>query len=146
VVDALRPARAGDVDAVLAIDSSAASGDDARKRRVRDAIAASECMVCEHDARIVGFAITRVRHFFDRDFVELLLVTPDARRRGVGGALLRAAVDGATTTTVFTSTNRSNDAMQALLARDGWVLSGELEGLDEGDPELVYFMVRDASG
>jgi len=39
---------------------------------------------------------------------------------------------------MFTSTNRSNLAMQSLLRREGWLFSGELDGLDEGDPELVF--------
>ena len=58
----------------------------------------------------------------------------------MGSALLRAAVDVATTTTVFTSTNESNAAMRALLARDGWLVSGTLDGLDLGDPEVVYYL------
>ena len=28
--------------------------------------------------------------------------------------------------------------MQALLAREGFKMSGFIEGLDEGDPELIY--------
>jgi len=34
--------------------------------------------------------------------------------------------------------------MRALLDREGWSLSGELRGLDEGDPEIVYFIDRSA--
>jgi GNAT superfamily N-acetyltransferase len=138
----LRTAQVSDVDAVLALDSLVAGGESSREQRVRDAIGAGGCLVCERDARIAGFVITGVREFFGRDFVELLVVAPDSRRLGVGRALLRAAVHGATTATVFTSTNRSNHAMQALLAGDGWTLSGELGGLDEGDPEVVYFTAR----
>jgi hypothetical protein len=29
--------------------------------------------------------------------------------------------------------------MRALLAVEGWQFSGRLDGLDEDDPELVYF-------
>jgi hypothetical protein len=29
--------------------------------------------------------------------------------------------------------------MQSLLSRAGFVLSGVIENLDEGDPEIVYF-------
>jgi hypothetical protein len=43
---------------------------------------------------------------------------------------------------VFTSTNRSNDAMRALLRTEGWSSSGELDGLDPGDPELVFYRDR----
>jgi hypothetical protein len=56
--------------------------------------------------------------------------------------LIRAAVEFASTPRVFTSTNKSNTAMQALLRSEGWSWSGELVGLDEGDPELVYYRSR----
>lgn len=52
------------------------------------------------------------------------------------------AVATATSTTVFTSTNESNAPMQALPAAEGWELSGKLDGLDDGDPELVYYLRR----
>jgi len=40
---------------------------------------------------------------------------------------------------LFTSTNLSNLPMQSLLAQLNFKLSGVIENLDEGDPELVYF-------
>jgi hypothetical protein len=40
---------------------------------------------------------------------------------------------------VFTSTNESNKAMQALLSQLNYKRSGIIENLDEGDPELIYF-------
>jgi hypothetical protein len=40
---------------------------------------------------------------------------------------------------MFTSTNASNVAMRSLLEAEGWSFSGQLDGLDEGDPELVFF-------
>jgi hypothetical protein len=46
---------------------------------------------------------------------------------------------------VFTSTNRSNTPMRTLLDRDGWSFSGELSGLDDGDPELVFWRRSDPS-
>lgn len=39
---------------------------------------------------------------------------------------------------LFTSTNLSNQIMQRLLARRGWMSSGMVFGLDDGDPELFY--------
>ena len=80
--------------------------------------------------------------FFGRDFVELLVVEQAQRRRGIGRALMASALANATSPVVFTSTNESNNPMRALLARDGWLLSGRLTGLDEGDPELVYYRTR----
>jgi hypothetical protein len=40
---------------------------------------------------------------------------------------------------LFTSTNLSNLPMQSLLAKRGYKLSGVIDNLDPGDPELVYF-------
>ena len=45
----------------------------------------------------------------------------------------------ANTDTIFSSTNESNIAMRALFERDGWTLSGVLNGIDEGDPEMVFW-------
>jgi ribosomal protein S18 acetylase RimI-like enzyme len=62
------------------------------------------------------------------------------RRLGVGQALLRAAVERAGTSRVFSSTNVSNTVMQSVFEAGGWTLSGQLDGLDEQDPELVHFI------
>ena len=40
---------------------------------------------------------------------------------------------------LFTSTNESNTPMQRLCEQLGFVRSGRIENLDEGDPEIVYF-------
>ena len=81
-------------------------------------------------------------HFFGRDFIELLVVDPGRRRAGIGRNLLRAALAAACTEQVFTSTNTSNQPMRSLLQAEGWSFSGELNGLDEGDPELVFYRDR----
>jgi GNAT superfamily N-acetyltransferase len=93
--------------------------------------------VAHRGARLVGFAVL-VGHFFGRPFVELLIVADDARRSGVGTALLAAIEDAVTGDRLFTSTNESNAPMRALLAKLGWLGSGRIENLDDGDPELVF--------
>jgi len=40
---------------------------------------------------------------------------------------------------IFTSTNKSNAPMTGFLEKIGWRFSGELEGIDDGDPEMVYY-------
>ena len=135
----IRRATAADLEAVRALDPIAASGDENRGRLLHAAIATGDCAVHERAGEVTGFVILRRHHFFDRDFVELLKVSPAIRRQGIGGALLRHAVDAATTAAVFTSTNESNSPMRALLDTEGWILSGKLVGLDEDDPELVFF-------
>lgn len=137
-----RTATRRDEPAVLGIDAIAAVGDSERQQHLREAIEASECIVYERDGRVLGFALLKRGHFYGRDFIDLLVVVSDARRQGVARALMRASVVAATTPRVFTSTNRSNTPMQALLQSEGWSRSGELEGLDEGDPELVYYWSR----
>lgn len=41
------------------------------------------------------------------------------------------------------STNRSNEPMRRLLERQGFVASGVVENLDQGDPERVYFWISE---
>jgi GNAT superfamily N-acetyltransferase len=91
------------------------------------------------DNEIDGFVITNAASFFGRDFVKLLVVSSSHRRSGIGSALLGAATATAITETIFASTNESNAAMRALFERDGWTLSGVLTGIDEGDPEMVFW-------
>ncbi len=88
---------------------------------------------------IVGFLALRPGHFYQRDFIDLLYVAPGWRQRGIGRALLRAAVRNASTPRVFVSTNQSNTPMRQLLRSEGWSPSGVLTGFDEGDPEHVFF-------
>jgi ribosomal protein S18 acetylase RimI-like enzyme len=137
-----RRATSHDERGVLAVDAKASAGDRERQEVLRRAIRAGECIVYERDAHVLGVLVVKPHHFYGRDFIDLLFVSSDARRQGVGRALIRAAVESPSTPRVFTSTNKSNTAMQALLRSEGWSPSGELVGLDEGDPELVYYRSR----
>jgi ribosomal protein S18 acetylase RimI-like enzyme len=66
-------------------------------------------------------------------------VHPGFRRRGIAASLMRSAEIDAPTEKLFTSTNESNAAMRALCEKIGFVRSGIIENLDEGDPEIIYF-------
>jgi GNAT superfamily N-acetyltransferase len=88
---------------------------------------------------ITGFLILRPGHFYGRDFIDLLYVAPPWRRHGTGRALIRAAPRHASTSRVFVSTNESNTPMTTLLRSEEWTPSGVLTGLDEDDPEHVFF-------
>jgi GNAT superfamily N-acetyltransferase len=87
----------------------------------------------------VGFLGVKPGHFYQRDFIDLLFVATPRRRHGVGRALMRAALHNASPPRVFTCTNESNTPMRELLRGEGWRPSGVLTGLDEGDPEHVFF-------
>jgi ribosomal protein S18 acetylase RimI-like enzyme len=76
--------------------------------------------------------------FFGHTFLAYLAVQPQYRRNGLAGMLLEATEQRAVTDRVFSSTNVSNVAMQAVFDRYGWRRCGQIDELDPGDPELVY--------
>jgi ribosomal protein S18 acetylase RimI-like enzyme len=138
----VRRATSEDLDAVLELDRAAPVG---REHRVllTARVQSGEVILFERARRVLAYVVLRERGFFGHDFVELLAVAIGDRRRGVGSILLQRTVELSTTQRVFTSTNKSNTQMMGLLEKAGWRFSGLLEGIDEGDPELVYF--KDAS-
>jgi ribosomal protein S18 acetylase RimI-like enzyme len=113
-------------------------GSRARKDFIENAILAHNCLVARVDQEIVGFAITD-QTFFGQTFIWLLIVMPEYRRKGVATGLIRVIESNCPTRKLFTSTNSSNDIMQQLLDKLGFVPSGRIDNLDENDPELVYF-------
>ena len=113
------------------------SSDLARRDVVDSAIAARMCWIAERTNKPVGYGILS-RKFFARDFIELLYVAEEERRKGVGVAVLRSIESTIMADRVFTSTNESNAPMRALLKSRDYHPSGRIENLDPGDPELVY--------
>lgn len=103
-----------------------------------DAVRSRQALIAREGERKLGFAIVH-RHFFGQPFVELLIVHPEARRRGVASALLSYVEKTQPGGKLFTSTNESNTVMQALLEKRGYIRSGRIDNLDEGDPEIIYF-------
>jgi hypothetical protein len=57
----------------------------------------------------------------------------------VGSNLLEEVVKRSSSVRIFTSTNQSNSEMIGLLEKTSWQFSGQLQGIDEGDPELIFF-------
>ena len=136
--DLVRRATQADLAAVLALDSFSPVGH-SRTELLTRRVESGAVLIFERDARLLGFAVVRTRTFFGLDFVELLCVAPSDRRTGVGIYLLAEAVAQSSTHRVFTSTNQSNAPMIGLLKSATWQFSGRLEGIDEGDPELIYY-------
>ena len=131
----LRAAQAGDVSAIVAIDPGSLGS----PREIQALVREHASLVAVERGHIVGFLALRPGHFYQRDFIDLLFVAPGWRQQGLGRALMRAALQNATTARVFVSTNESNAPMRHLLHSEGWTPSGILTGLDEGDPEHVFF-------
>jgi GNAT superfamily N-acetyltransferase len=117
------------------------SADLGRRETVDAAIAARTCWIAERNSKPLGYGILS-RKFFSRDFVELLYVAEDERRKGVGAAILATIENTVMNDRVFTSTNESNAPMRALLEQCGYQPSGTIDNLDPGDPELVFVKFR----
>ena len=99
------------------------------------------CLVAEEEDRVLAYGALEYT-FYENGFISMLYVAEPARRRGIGRDLARALAERCTTAKLFTSTNRSNGPMRALLTSLGYVRSGIIHNLDPGDPELVYFLDR----
>ncbi|SRR5579885_376333 len=126
-----------DFEHICALDETVRRGP-ARRALIGTALAQARCAVARADGVVRGFVIL-TQNFFGHGFVELLVVHPDFRRRGLATALMRAAELDAPTEKLFTSTNQSNEPARRLFERLGFVPSGMIENLDDGDPEIVYF-------
>ena len=131
-----RAARHGDVAAMLACDAYAQTHPE-RGQAVRAAVGQGHCQVAIRAGQVAGYVLTH-GDFFSHNFVSLVVVAPAHQRCGVGLRLLAAAADACRTEKLFTSTNQSNGAAQRLFASAGFVRSGQIDHLDEGDPEVVY--------
>jgi len=86
--------------------------------------------------RIAGFNAWN-REFFSHPMVWLVVVNPDDRRKGVASRLFAKAERESTGTRLYSSTNRSNVAMQRFHEKRGYRVCGEVD-LDPGDPEVFY--------
>ena len=138
----LRRATIDDLEGLQAIDVKVAAGDAGRTTAIGAYVSNGFCWVTSGQADFDAYAVLVPRHFFDRDFLELLMVSPSSRRSGVATRMLQALLRMDGTDQVFTSTNRSNIPMRGLLAKEGWQFSGELVGLDADDPEMIFFSWR----
>ena len=140
----IRLALQEDVESLCAFDHLAQQ-EDSRRRFIQHAVQAGRCYLVETRQRVVGYAVLEYT-FFEQGFISMLYIHPDYRRRGAGAMLMQHMESLCRTPKLFTSTNLSNCPMQALLAKRGYILSGVLHHLDEGDPELVYVKFLERAG
>jgi ribosomal protein S18 acetylase RimI-like enzyme len=132
----VRKADPVDIEVLWAIDSIARVNEQ-RREYIRRAVERGNCFALVEDTRVVGCAIFDYS-FYEQGFLALVNVDSEYRRRGAASQLFHVVETICQTTKLFTSTNLSNQPMQALLAKLGYILSGVIHHLDEGDPELVY--------
>lgn len=92
-------------------------------------------VACEGN-RVVGFNAWN-HEFFSRPMIWLVVVDPEYRGRGIGNLLFVNTERACKGSRLYSSTNRSNEAMQRFHVRRGYRVCGELD-LDPGDPEVFY--------
>ena len=136
-MDSIRLATEDDIEVLCAFDP-VDQEDSHRRDFIRRAVTSGNCSVTIVAGRAAAYGVLEYS-FFDNGFISMLMVHPDYRRGGLGEALMRHMEAACRTPKLFTSTNLSNLPMQALLAKLGYLLSGVIHNLDEGDPELIYF-------
>jgi len=117
------------------------AGDLHRRELIDAAIAARHCWVGERANAVAGYGVLSTS-FFGRDFIELVHVAAEARRLGVGDALLDTIERARHADRIFASTTESNAPMRALLEKRGYQPSGTVHNLDADDPELIFVKFR----
>jgi ribosomal protein S18 acetylase RimI-like enzyme len=105
---------------------------------INHAIDSGICHILEDQDILVGYGILS-HDFYQYGFIEMLYIHPSFRRKGLATLLMDYMENLCKTEKLFTSTNQSNKPAQALFESKGYVPSGVIENLDEGDPELIYF-------
>ncbi len=130
--------RATEDDLEGIIDVDAAHNGAPRVAYLVDAVKRRQCYIAREGWNVIGFGIL-TREFFGHYFIDLLVVHPQQRRKGAGSGLMRHLAMILPAEKLFTSTNQSNLPMQALCEKLGFVKSGWIDNLDEGDPEIIYF-------
>lgn len=115
-----------------------------RRLELLRAVQQRSCLLALTDGPL-GFAVLE-HHFFGHGFVSLICVAPAHRARGIGLQLMSQVERHCRTAKLFTSTNASNEPARRLFARAGFVPSGSIENLDEGDPECLYFKAVTPAG
>jgi GNAT superfamily N-acetyltransferase len=138
---AIRPAGRGDIAALIAIDPLSLT-EPSRRQSIAHWAAGGQCHLAVRDDRPVGY-VALTRDFFHQPFIEMLVVAEPHRRSGVGLALIEHCKGLVPVgEKLWSSTNRSNTPMRALFARTGFVESGIVENMDDGDPELIFLCRR----
>ena len=122
-----------DLESIKALD-----GHPEHDRFLTNSVRSGHCRIARNGITVVGFAVADTS-FYEQYFISLLAVHREHRRHGVGTALIRHVESNCPTQKLFTSTDRSNTPAQTLFESLGFIRSGLIENLDEGDPEIVYF-------
>ncbi len=128
-------AQVNDLDSVLSCHKKPYHTD--LRQWLRSRIEAGNCHIVQQEKETVGYIVIEYS-FFDFGFISMLCTAPGCRRQGIASLLIQHAEKLCRTEKIFTSTNRSNQPMRALLGKLGYSYSGEVDNLDKGDPEQFF--------
>ena len=116
-------------------------GNDNRRNYIKRAIDEGNCIIAKEDNSISGF-LTYDTNFFGYTFLSLIIVSPTKRRQGHASSLISYMLNNSPTQKIFSSTNESNTNMQKVFKANGFMRSGIIENLDEGDPEIIFHIKK----
>lgn len=134
----VRQAIKTDIQPICSFDHLAINNQENRREFIARSVEDGTCHVAEIDEKVVGYTVLKYT-FFSNGMIDMLYIHPDYRRKKIGMKLIEHVESICKTVKLFTSTNQSNLPMQGLLNKLGYVPSGFIDNLDEGDPEIVYF-------
>lgn len=133
-----RKATKEDLATILAFDHLAQADKEGRREFIADAIQTGEAYVALVGDGIAGYAVLNYG-FYGNGLIDMLYTKEQYRRQGVGRHLVQHLESCCTKEKLFTSTNQSNFAMQSLVGKLGYQVSGMIYNLDDNDPELIFF-------
>ncbi|RSD27519.1 GNAT family N-acetyltransferase [Mesobacillus subterraneus] len=133
-------AQLNNLDVLVSIDFEVI-GNDSRRESINKAIEEDRCIVVKNGGSIAGFLIFDTQ-FFEQSFIGLIIIRASERRKGFATALIQYFVEISPTSKIFSSTNQSNKPIHEVFKANGFVESGYIENLDEGDPEIIYFKTK----
>ncbi|MGH2663615.1 MAG: GNAT family N-acetyltransferase [Actinomycetota bacterium] len=96
-----------------------------------------ECFVASSGDAVHGYALFGP-FLHGHGFLRVIAVHPERRRQGAAGALVRHLDTLCPTDRLFTATEESNPIMQKVCEALGFEPAGFIDGLEEGERELIY--------
>lgn len=105
---------------------------------IERAVSSGTAWVVIVKSEVVAYAVLD-HSYFERPTISMLMVSSQRRTSGIGNSFVEYLEQICDGLEIWTSTNLSNIPMQRLLAKRGYHLTGFIDNLDPGDPELFYF-------
>ena len=134
-------AKIEDLDEILELDYLVVGSLD-RGNFIKESIERDNCFILRDNT--IKALLIYDKSFFDNTFISLVVVHPLERRKGYASKLIKELIKTAPTDKIFSSTNKSNLTMKKVFKSLGFIESGLVENLDEGDPEIFYYMKKEA--